>query len=172
LSVYGAYNRTRAQRQILSQVGVLIEGISRSIRTGRYVTCGETTLDADAFASAPRQNCFSVGNPASAVSFLDQSGRVVEYRISGGSIERSVNNGDFISLTDPEIVTVDNFVIHVRGAVRNPSLDECVPQQPYVLISVQGRSVVNFSGQPYTFNLQSGSAQRYLDIPDSVAAIC
>jgi len=145
LGIFDANRKSRTLKAAMNNINLAIESVSKEMRFGKNYHCGggmETTP----------QNCPAGDN---LVSFLSSEGEQVAYRLSGTTLEKKVDNGNYLPVTAPEVV-IDSLVFYIVGAGTGNLL------QPKVVVKVQGHSG---SGDERTnFTLQTLISQRVLDL--------
>lgn len=147
LGIFTANRKARTESYVMNNLNLAVESMAREIRFGQRYHCGTGIY------TAP-QNCPS-GD--SVISFLSSDGQQMVYRLTGTSIERSVDGGStFVGVTAPEIV-IENMRFYVLGAVEYPD-----PLQPKVVITIKGYSGARESERT-DFSLQTVVSQRLLD---------
>jgi len=148
LSIFDANRKSESSKTVMDNLNFAVEAMSREIRFGKNYHCGtggNITLP---------QNCLS-GD--SFISFLSSDGIQIVYKLTGSSIEKSVDGGNtYIAVTAPEI-NINSLAFFVVGA--NPPPDTL---QPKVLIKISGNAgtkINTMSG----FTLQTLASQRLID---------
>ena len=82
-------------------------------------------------------------------------GRLIVYQMSGNKIMRSVNNGNFVAVTDP-LFEVDRLLFYATGPAANDQY------QPKVTILIHAFLPVR-QGSPIDLNLETTVSQRRID---------
>lgn len=162
------YNQSRTNRHAIDALASSMEYITRQLRTGALYTCGDLNASGTILTSTtPRSNCFG-GDFVDSITFIDQDGRQISVMFapdpndpSKGRIARTIRpagGGTSVTdeLTDTAVVDVDNFEVHIDGALDNDNA------QPIVTLIMVG-SVLGQNSQP--FKLQGSVSQRTLDVP-------
>lgn len=167
LTLVGVNQKTRMLRNAVDNVGLAMESMSRTIRTGRAFECGGTKIGViTGGQSTPSDGSLSetadCQNGSSLMSLIDEDGTPVTYRLNNGVIEKYYylpRPGYYAPMTDP-LVRITNLKFIVTGSTYADLV------QPKVIISVQGYADVQGStptkNRTY-FNLQSAVSQRTLD---------
>lgn len=150
LSVVDADHKAQGLKTTINNLSLTLESIARNLRTGTsYVLLGRSTA-----------TCPSPGKTG--ISYIDQYGSNVVYRLNGSSIE--IGKGVLYSvMTAPEI-SIDRFCFYLVG--ENP-LDSL---QPKILITVGGVVSVNSAAGARArttsrFDLQTLVSERLPDVP-------
>ena len=89
------------------------------------------------------------------MSFLSSDNIQITYRLNNQTIEKKLDNGDYIAVTAPEIV-IDNLTFYTVGAGASNTL------QPKVIIKIQSHAGLGADRSDFT--LQTLVSQRVLDI--------
>jgi prepilin-type N-terminal cleavage/methylation domain-containing protein len=140
LSIVSANRKANELRVVMENLNFAIESIARDIRTGEDYGC--TGVSGDCSAS-------------SRLTFIDQSGALVEYQFQGSAIKRNIE-GKSVPVTSSEVV-IEDVRFYVTGA--SPSGDS---RQPRVLMVIKG--LAGIEGRNETrFNLQTTVSQRDSD---------
>jgi prepilin-type N-terminal cleavage/methylation domain-containing protein len=137
LSLINLDRQARATNDVVTNLSYVVESMERSIRTGTVYSGGGSNF-----------------------SFTDAEGRTVQYRLSNAQIQQQINTGGWIPLTDPR-VRVESLAFYVRGADPNDTY------QPGVLFTLKGSVRPDAKSAPVEFLVESGAAQRLLDLPPS-----
>lgn len=136
VSIDDAARKTRSERIVADNLSAAIDSMSRNIRVGSNFHCGCTGL-----ASTTPNDCRMTDDAGSGgdacLVFEGQQGDPsnpndqIAYKLFGGSIERSTDNGaTYLPLTAPELL-ITNLKFYVYGTA--PSDD-----QPVVTMVVRG----------------------------------
>lgn len=139
VSIVDANRKAQSVKSVMNNVSFALDSMVRALRVGDDYDCGVAS-------------CNTVGS--NSLTFTDTDGREVEYRLSGGQIERAIDGGAFFALTAPE-VEIERLRFYVDGTEGSDG------EQPRALIIVGGRA-----GQGRTeteFNIQTLVSQRILD---------
>ena len=152
LSVFDANRKSQSLRAVMDNLNLTMEGFTRAIRFGTTYHC-DVVIGS---LSSPR-DCG--GSGAASLSIKDANDAQVTYKLSGGSIVRSINGGTEYNLTSSD-VTVTNLTFRVYGSpLYNDGADLF---QPQVIIVVSG-----FAGTKPTvqssFTLETTVSQRIFD---------
>jgi type II secretory pathway pseudopilin PulG len=145
IGIFEANRKSRALKTVLINLNLAVESMSREMRYGTNYHCGSGTV------TVP-QNCPG-GNTL--ISFLSSDNAQVTYRLSGTTIERKVDSGDFIPVTAPEI-SVDNLTFYTLGALAGDTF------QPKVIVRIKSHAGSDEGRTDFT--LQTLISQRSLDI--------
>lgn len=143
--VFDANRKSRALRAVINNLNLAMETMSKEMRFGRNYHCGTGTVETP-------QNCPAGGT---IMSFLSSENDQITYRLAGTSIEKQVNDGDFVAVTAPELV-LDDLTFYTLGAGTDNAL------QPKVIIRARGHAG-NEKGRS-DFTLQTLVSQRRLDV--------
>lgn len=146
LGIFDANRKTRAMKNVVSNLNLALEGMAKEIRFGRDYHCGQSGQD-----TSP-QNCPS-GDTY--FSFLDSEGSQVTYRFMDQSLEKRVGTEQYIAITAPE-VAIDSGEFYTIGSGTGDTL------QPKVLLVIKAHSGTGKSRTDIV--LQTLVSQRYLDI--------
>jgi prepilin-type N-terminal cleavage/methylation domain-containing protein len=149
ISVQVASRKARLSRAAIDNLSAAIDSVSRDIRMGSYIHCGNV---GESGPLTVRQSC---PNGGTLLALEAQGGNPAApgdqhvYRMTNGRIERATDGGTtYLQLTAPEI-TVSSFTFYVDGTTVNDD-------QPIVTIVLRGTT-------------GSGKLQTDLDIQTSVA---
>lgn len=146
-----SYSNARTQQAVMDQLNFALESMARHIRTGSTYHCNP----AGGLPQVAGQDCLGVGGTS--FSFITYDGDQVVYRLgTAGQLERSVNSGNFTTMT-PEQVTVNDLRFRVMGSAPYPD-----PSQPVVILSVAGSSTIR--QETTEFNVQTTVTQRIPDL--------
>lgn len=104
LGIFEANRKARALRAVVSNLNLAIESMSKEMRFGKSYHCGNGSI-------YNPQNCASGG---SSLAFQASDGTWVQYSFNNNSIYQSVDNGNSIPLTAPEVV-VDDLSFYTLG---------------------------------------------------------
>lgn len=141
----------RSQREILSFLNVqnnirfTLETMSREMRTGtgfRIIRDG-----------SPLTEGLGRGENDDILSFQSQEGQALQYRLSGGKLEKTIG-GSFMPLT-AENVSVESFKFFLTGAAANDG------KQPHVTLYLRVRS--SQGREPVDIAVETTVTQRELD---------
>jgi prepilin-type N-terminal cleavage/methylation domain-containing protein len=146
VGVFDANRKSRAMKSVMSNLNLAVESMSKEMRFGKNYHCGTTGQE-----TSP-QNCSS---GATYLSFLDNGGEQVVYRLNNQAIEKNIQNRGFIAITAPEVV-VDNLVFYTLGAGTGNTL------QPRILMIVKAHS--GTGPERSDLVLQTLVSQRAIDI--------
>ena len=141
-----AASKAKTASIVIDNLNFALENMARSMRTGMDYHCGLGGMITEP-ADCP------TGSPA--VAFKNDSGKTVVFRKNGTQIERSVDEGPFLSITSPQI-SVETLNFFVDGSIAGDGA------QPKVLIVVRGTAGVKEKEQT-TFNIQTTVSQRIFD---------
>lgn len=152
IAMQGATRKARAIREASSNVGSVMDSMSRTIRMGSGFNCG--CVGAPPYPATPA-NCSmdnSGAGGATCLAFEKQKGNPlsdadnVVYRQNGTRIERSLNGGTtWETFTSPNI-TIDTLKFFVDGTERGAQYN-----QPYITIFIRGTA---FLGTRHATSLQ------------------
>lgn len=144
LSIIDANKQAQSAKTVINNLNYALETMVRNIRVG-------SNYDADPVTSGLQ------GGKSSVITFKDQRGSQVTYRLTDSKIFRDVKDSygnalPTFGLTSPD-VTIDRLDFYVNG-VSSGSVD-----QPNVLILVGGR--INLKGGRQTrFDVETMAVQR------------
>lgn len=152
LSLISLDRKARATNDIMTNLSFVMEGMSRSIRTGTNYDCGGIGSIADC------------PNGASYFSFVDENGQTDTYLLNtvDGTI-RTCQNASVCTansatvLTDPRI-NVTNFTFYTQGSAPGDGL------QPRVIFVISGTITPDTTSAPVSFTIEGGATQRVLDL--------
>ncbi len=145
--VFDANRKSRSLKNVMSNLNLAVEGMSKEMRFGTKYHCGVSGV-----STAP-QNCPGGDNY---ITFLSTNNEQITYRLNGTAIEKDVNGAGFVPLTAPEVV-IEDLKFYVLGAGGS----EVNFLQPKVEMHVKSRAG---SGRSETkFALQTLVSQRMLD---------
>lgn len=148
LGIFNANKKTQSESTVMNNLNLAVESMAREMRFGTNYHCGGGTY-------TDPQNC-AAGDTS--ISFLSSDGEQMVYRLSGTSIERSIDGGQtFAAVTAPEI-SITNLKFYVLGAGAPP----VNTLQPKTVIVIKG-----YSGNETTtrteFSLQTLVSERRID---------
>lgn len=152
VSINTAARKARSERIVADNLSAAIDSMSRSIRTGGTFHC-----DCAGTATTTPMDCPMTdnvgGGGASCLVFEGQQGDSnnindqIAYKLSGGSIRRSTDNGvTYLPLTAPELA-ISNLQFYVYGSA-------AATNQPVVTLVIRG-SAATTARTATTFNLQT-----------------
>jgi len=149
LGIFSANDKVGSLKIVMDNLNFATETMSREIRFGTRYHCGSGDF------TLP-ENC---AGGADSISFLSNDGtQQIRYRLSGTSIEKSINAASpsaiYTSVTAPEI-NIQSLTFYVTGA----TLDNL---QPRVVIMIKG-SAGNKPSSQTEFTMQTAVSQRLLD---------
>jgi prepilin-type N-terminal cleavage/methylation domain-containing protein len=148
ISIFDANRKAQSAKTVMDNLNFAVETMSREIRFGTKYHCGSSGN-----IETP-QNCLS-GD--SFISFLSSDNLQTVYRLSGSSIQKSVNGGsDYIAVTAPEI-SITSLTFYVVGATGAPDT-----LQPKTLIKISGNAGTKTNTRT-AFTLQTMASQRLID---------
>jgi len=145
LGVFDANRKSRSLKTVLNNLNLAVESMSKEMRFGKNYHCGSGTV------TVP-QNCPS-GDTL--MSFLSSDNIQITYRLNNQTIEKKLDNSDYIAVTAPEIV-IDDLTFYTLGAGTGNTL------QPKVIIKIQSHAGADTGRSDFT--LQTLVSQRVLDI--------
>ncbi|KKT66972.1 MAG: hypothetical protein UW61_C0019G0002 [Candidatus Curtissbacteria bacterium GW2011_GWC1_44_33] len=145
LGVFDANRKSRSLKIVLNNLNLAVESMSKEMRFGKNYHCGSGTV------TVP-QNC---PGGDTLMSFLSSDNIQITYRLNNQTIEKKLDNGDYIAVTAPEIV-IDNLTFYTVGAGASNTL------QPKVIIKIQSHAGLGADRSDFT--LQTLVSQRVLDI--------
>jgi len=155
LNLINLDQQARATDDDSDTLSVVIDGMSRAIRTGTSYDCNQTGTP---------NNCAT--SPGTALRFKDSAGETDTYILSGGRIAVCLNYtgictsgaSSFQDLTGTNI-NITNLSFYVRGALKNDQM------QPQVIYSVTGQINTGKANQlPISFTIESSATQRSIDL--------
>ncbi len=146
LGIFDANRKSRSLKSVMSNLNIAIESMSRDIRFGTNYHCGSSG------AVTSPQDCTSGGT---FISFSSSSDEQVTYRLSGTSLERRVDTGDFVAMTAPEVF-IDSLTFYVYGTGTGNLL------QPRAFISLKAHAGTGRGRSDLV--IQTLMTQRALDI--------
>ncbi len=143
VGVFDANRKSRTLRAAITNLNLAVESMSKEMRFGHTYAC-----------TPPAGDC---PGGDTQMGFTDSENRQVFYRFNNGVIEKSVNGGNYIGVTAPEVI-IDDLTFYVLNSQPISTGDT---NQPKVLIKIQshagtGRTQTNFT-------LQTLVSQRTLD---------
>lgn len=144
--------QARATNDIVSNLSFAVDSMSRAVRTGTSYKCNKTGT-----------NCLTIGSPGTSLRFTDETGRTVDYELSGTQIQETVTpltGAAFTSkLTDPRI-TISALNFYVRGV----SVESGTKIQPQVTFIIAGTMNVG-KNKTVSFSVEGGATERLLELP-------
>ena len=146
LGVFDANRRSRSLKNVMSNLNLAVDSMSREMRYGRNYHCGSTGN------TATPQNCVSGED---FMSFLSSDNTQITYRYASSHIEKSVDGGGYLQVTAPEVV-IDELKFYALGTATSDTL------QPKVVIKITGHSGVGRGRSDFT--LQTLVSQRRPDL--------
>ncbi|MBI2673940.1 MAG: type II secretion system protein [Candidatus Zambryskibacteria bacterium] len=145
IGVFDANRKSKSLKTVLNNLNLTVESMAKEMRFGKNYHCGSGTI------TVP-QNCPGGDN---LMGFLSSDNLQIIYRLTGTTIEKSVNGGTYVAVTAPEIV-IDNLTFYTLGAGTSNTL------QPKVIIKIQSHAGAKTGRSDFT--LQTLVSQRALDI--------
>lgn len=139
LTLIDLNRKAHAVNTVMTDLSFALETMARGIRTGTNYSCGGG-------------DCVGGGT---ALTFTDDAGRVITYRLAGTGLVRDVA-GVTAPLTSP-VVTIDRMKFYVLGTSPSDA------RQPRVTIALSGTIAVP-NNSPVSFSFQTGATQRELDL--------
>ncbi|MBX4195658.1 prepilin-type N-terminal cleavage/methylation domain-containing protein [Candidatus Parcubacteria bacterium] len=147
LQVFDLNRKSESLKAVMDNLNLSVESMTREMRFGTVYDCGLTP------PLPSRQNCSNGGN---SIAFLANDGRIIVYRQSGTSIEKSTDAGlTYVPVTAPEI-TISDMKFYVLGANAGEGL------QPKIVIKIKGSAGTKAAART-DFTLQTLVSQRLLD---------
>lgn len=140
VAIIEANRKAQAAEAVMNNLSFTLDSMIRAIRVG-----SEYELGVGGSCS---------GGGAAAFDFVDVDGRETAYRLNGGQIERSIDDGNYLAMTSPQ-VAIDRLCFYVEGESSSDG------EQPRTLIIVGGSAGIGRSLT--TFNIQTLVSQRILD---------
>jgi type II secretory pathway pseudopilin PulG len=178
LSILDANRKNQSMKSVINNLNLVINGMAKNIAVSTSYYCGD-------FENNPSALDCNDGQSSDVISFvfnkdLNGNGNLdrIKYRLgtyegegssgSIGNVERSIDGGDFIPITSPE-VDIQSLKFYVFGTspliinTGDGSSLQDDTEQPRVVIVVKGYAgkKENTSTQ---FNLQTTVSQRSLDV--------
>lgn len=144
LNVFDANRKSRSLKTVMNNLNLAVESMSREMRYGYRYHCGSGDI-------LSPQSCPSGGV---LMSFATSTNSQITYRFNNGSIEKQINDGEYIPVTAPEII-IDDMVFYTIGAETSDAL------QPKVIVKI--RSHAGTRAGRTDFTLQTLISQRVLD---------
>lgn len=144
----------RSQRQTIAFLGAqnnirfALESMAREMRTGSGYQI--ITSSGEILTSGSGR-----GENGDLLSFVNQKGEAVRYRLQNNRLEKSSDGGSSYDAITAETVTIENFRFVLSGASTTDDL------QPRVAISLKARSQVGI--QQSEILIQTSITQRELD---------
>lgn len=163
VTVIHAEERARAAEDLMDNVRFALDSMSKAIAVGASYRCidgiaNPPGLDLATVEALPSPlpgaiDCIA----SSAIVFRSFRSSVVAYRFNAvaHTIERSVNNEQYVSVTDPR-VSIDNLVFYTNGVRATDNF------QPRTVIRLQASITVH--GNPIAFTLENIASQRRPDL--------
>lgn len=156
LIVNDSYRKTRQLRDVMDNVNLMVELITKEIRAGNTYHCNDTigTL------SDPR-DCPRASGGSTSFVFNKSDGTSERYRLEGGQLKR-LQGFSWIPIHDPD-VTIDSLKFYVDGAEDDLNPGSPDPyEQPRVTITVTGS--VELPRLQTDFQLQTTATQRVVEL--------
>ncbi|MES2409306.1 MAG: type II secretion system protein [Patescibacteria group bacterium] len=148
LSIVSANKKSQAVSSVLTNLNFALEAMVRDLRTGYNYSC-DGGGDCTGFD----------GLGGGIISFIStQSNLPVEYTIQNDGIVKSVDGGNRVSLTSPD-VKITSLKFYVVGTKKTVAGDYI---QPRIIITIAGN--YNGFGNLAEFHLQTMVSQRRIDI--------
>lgn len=149
LGVFDTNRKSEALKAVMDNLNLSVESMSREMRFGSRYSC-EPSFPAP---NPPTpQNCSFGGD---SIAFRANNGDTIVYALVAGTIEKSINGGNFSPVTAEEI-NISDLTFYVLGALSGDSL------QPKVLVKIKGTAGVKEVDQT-DFTVQTLISQRALD---------
>lgn len=179
LSIVNTDRKARATRIAIDNLNIALEDMTRKIKTGTTYYCGESATGT--------YDC-PVGTPSNALSFNDQSGTRITYKLAqgGGNITAGTgcgftngvqgcilrtdpSSGLYMIATSPEI-DITNLKFMVSGSLPCGGGANCVSspgvtdtKQPTVVVLINGSLPAIGASATTTFKMQTTVTQRVYD---------
>lgn len=159
IHLQGAAERGKATYAVIDNLNLTIDSVSRLMRTGTSYHCDLIIIPLTTPHDCPNNGNLSDG--AQSFAFLDQSGTMVQYKLSNdstgaGFIEMKVGDGEFVRITSNE-VNINRFQIYIEGS------DPADTKQPYATILVAGTITAHAGKVLSGFNIETSVSQRTID---------
>lgn len=117
-TVNSASKKVQSMRGVLDNLTFAIESISRTIRTADNIVCGGSANSSGnpdcPFSDQDKNERLLVSSTLGTQQLLEY--RLGQYPNGNGAIQKSIENGAWLSLTSPEI-NVKHLYFYVEGAV-------------------------------------------------------
>ena len=153
-SILDANAKSQAQKSVINNLNLALESMSRSMRVGTAYHCGDSGALNDVVDCSSGDSFFAF--EASGGDDGTSSDQVI-FRLSGTSIEKSIDGGgSFTAITSPQVV-VENLTFYVTGSSSSDN------SQPKVLITVRGEAGTKERTKT-DFDIQTTVSQRQLDV--------
>jgi prepilin-type N-terminal cleavage/methylation domain-containing protein len=143
LGIFNSNRKTRALKELVGNLNLVEEEMSKEIRYGQVYHCGSGNI-------AQPQDCAY----DTTFSFLSSDNVQVTYRQNGTTIEKQVGTDTFIPLISPS-VTVDSVYFYLSGSQPGDGL------QPKLIIKITAHAGTGASASSMT--LQTVVSQRHID---------
>lgn len=154
LTVFDINRKSRAMKNAITNVNVVLESMSKEMRYGRFYGCGPGTgAVVPDISTYVGQNC-SLTSGSGFLRFVSSDNELITYRFNAQRIERRVGSGGWIFATSPEVI-VNSVTFDVKGETDVPPNDTL---QPKVLIKI--RATAGTGGDETEFTLQTIISQR------------
>lgn len=150
LGVFDTNRKSEALKAVMDNLNLAVESMSREIRFGTNYSCDP----AYPIPNPPTPVNCSFGEDSFA--FRANDGRVIVYRLSGDTIEKSTDGGGIFLPVTAEEISISDLTFYVLGAIASDDF------QPKVLIKIKGTAgVKNIDNTDFT--VQTLVSQRQLD---------
>lgn len=157
--------KAQENRELVNQVSLVLDGMSREIRTGYDYRCGDASqLDLGDNNNNPR-DCTSGG---SAFGFTESgtgltdgmSSNRIGYRLRNGIIQRNLAGSGWVDMTPDTNMTINDLRFTLSNSAQ---LSTGNTRTPVVSIVIEGE-VQNSMFSSTAFTLQTSVTQQSLDI--------
>lgn len=155
LVMVDANRRAQGHETAMTNLSFVVDSITRNIRTGYDYYCRSSSISTLPSVGVT-QDCSGGEN---IVFTSERTGDRVGYRKNGSTIERKINNGEWLQVTSDDL-TVETFEVTVNDT--NKFYDDADEAQPTVKLTIKG-SVFEGLESEVNFNLQTDIVQRTLD---------
>ena len=151
LSVFDANKKSQTLRTVMDNMNFTLEGMTRTIRFGRNYHCG---------SGGDTTQPYDCPSGANSITLQAVNGSQIRYRLNGGRIGRTINNGTEYFVTSPDI-TIQSLAFRVFGSLLYNNGSDLL--QPQVIITVKGFAGTKPSTQS-SFSLETTVSQRRFDV--------
>lgn len=162
LALVDANRKARAIESVMNNLNISLDSMVRAIRMGTHYNCGSSAIPSEATGGDCPGGFDPPGTPA-LFSFAPYGSdpalpnERTTYSFSEGRIYRSLNNGEAIAVTAPE-VNIEEMQLYLLGSQPGDTT------QPKVVIVIKGSTGDVGSRLRTEFYVQATAVQRALDI--------
>lgn len=156
--------KAQETRELVNQVSMVLDGMTREIRTGFDYRCSSSLgLGSDGTTPVDCPNGYHMfGFTESGTGLTDGLGsHRIGYRLNGGAIQRSLGGEGWEDITPTNNMEITRLWFTLDNSTQLSDGDN---RAPIVTIIIQGEITTSIFADPEKFILQTTVAQQSLDI--------